>query len=145
MLRKVDAMSMSNSLEVRVPFLDHELVNYLFQLPEHFKIKGKSRKHILKETFKDLLPTELYHRGKQGFDVPMLHWFRTELAEELNKTIFNRDLMESIGLFNWDEIERINKKLHARNPGDVHIQVWQLYVFVKWWSTHRFFKSQNLH
>ena len=75
-LVKVDRMSMANSLEVRVPFLDHEIVEFAFTLPTESKINGDIRKRILQDTFKDILPTELYNRPKKGFEVPLLKLFR---------------------------------------------------------------------
>ena len=79
MLVKADMMTMANSLEVRVPFLDHELVNYIFSLPAHYKIDKNARKKILKDTFRGMLPEELYNRPKHGFEVPLLKWFRGDL------------------------------------------------------------------
>ena len=69
MLRKVDTMSMSKSLEVRTPFLDHELVEYVFSLPSSYKIDQKNRKKILKETFYNELPKEVFSRKKHGFEI----------------------------------------------------------------------------
>ncbi|MDH5380800.1 MAG: asparagine synthase (glutamine-hydrolyzing), partial [Cyclobacteriaceae bacterium] len=71
MLTKVDRMSMANSLEVRVPFLDPEMIQYAFQLPENFKIQGNQRKRILYDAYKEELPERLYHRPKKGFEVPL--------------------------------------------------------------------------
>jgi len=132
MLTKVDWMSMSNSLEVRVPFLDHNVVEFAFQLPDEFKMQGKFRKYILKEAFKDDLPVELMSRGKHGFEVPLLDWFKNELLSELDSLVFNKERNEELGIFNWSELSTIRKQLHSRNPGDVHIKVWQLYVFMNW-------------
>ena len=92
MLRKVDSMSMANSLEIRTPFLDHKLVDFAFSLPSVYKINGSMRKKILKDTFKDLLPYELYNRPKKGFEVPLLNWFQTELKSKIS-VAFNESLM----------------------------------------------------
>jgi asparagine synthase (glutamine-hydrolysing) len=72
MLTKVDSMSMANSLEVRVPFLDHEIVDFAMNLPDSFKINEHSQKRILQDTFRNDLPDELYNRSKKGFEVPLL-------------------------------------------------------------------------
>jgi len=79
MLRKVDSMSMAHSLEVRTPFLDHRLVEFVNKLPVEYKINQGMRKRILQDAFKNDLPSELYNRPKKGFEVPLLQWFRTEL------------------------------------------------------------------
>ncbi|MGL1889555.1 MAG: asparagine synthase (glutamine-hydrolyzing) [Reichenbachiella sp.] len=136
MLKKVDLMSMANSLEVRVPFLDHELVDFVFSLPEEFKINGKMRKRILQDAFRPVLPAELYNRSKKGFEMPLLDWLRTSLKTELDEHLFNQEVIEGGGLFNWSEISRLNKQLHSSNPGDSHAQVWALYVFQKWYQKH---------
>ncbi|MEQ8239370.1 MAG: asparagine synthase (glutamine-hydrolyzing) [Cyclobacteriaceae bacterium] len=133
MLVKVDRMSMANGLEVRVPFLDHELVQNAFQLDAHLKANASGRKLILKNTFEELLPTALLNRPKHGFEVPLLDWFRKDLAAELNELVFNEKTISEQAIFNWEEIKRIKKKLHSLDPGDVHVQVWTLYVFQKWY------------
>lgn len=79
MLTKVDWMSMKNSLEVRLPFLDHRVVELAFGMPGSLKLHKGRTKYILKETFKDLLPPSLYRRPKAGFEVPISRWLKTDL------------------------------------------------------------------
>ncbi len=79
MLTKVDLMSMANGLEVRVPFLDFNVVDFIFSLPADYKINKNVRKRILQDAFRDTLPAELYNRPKKGFEVPLLKWFRKEM------------------------------------------------------------------
>lgn len=134
MLKKVDLMSMANSLEVRVPFLDHELVDFVFSLPESMKINSSIRKRILQDTYQDILPSELYNRPKKGFEIPLLDWLKSSLKNELITHLFDRDLIESQGLFNWDEVMTLQKQLFSRNPEDSHARVWGLYVFQKWYA-----------
>ena len=136
MLRKVDLMSMANALEVRVPFLDHEVVDFAFSLPADFKVAGKSRKILLREAFREILPRELYSRPKHGFEVPIMSWFKKELKPELSRYVFDRDRIKSQGLFQWQEISRIKRKLYALDPADVHIKIWSLYVFQKWYERY---------
>ena len=100
MLRKVDSMSMANGLEVRVPFLDHHLVDFVFQLPVSSKINGQMRKRILQDTFRDFLPEELYNRPKKGFEVPLLKWFRTELKSLIRNDLLSEDYIRSQCVFN---------------------------------------------
>ncbi|SMD34388.1 asparagine synthase (glutamine-hydrolysing) [Reichenbachiella faecimaris] len=136
MLKKVDLMSMANSLEVRVPFLDHELVDFVFSLPESMKLNGSIRKKILQDTYRSILPVELYNRPKKGFEIPLLDWLKTSLSGELNEHLFDKEKIISQGLFNWSEIERLKKQLFSRNPEDTHARVWGLYVFQKWHSKY---------
>ena len=70
MLTKVDLMSMAHGLEVRVPFLDHRVVEFAFQLPEESKINRRMKKRIVQDTFRSVLPDALYRRPKKGFEVP---------------------------------------------------------------------------
>ena len=136
MLRKVDLMSMANGLEVRVPFLDHTLVDFAFRLTSQYKLHEGQRKRILKDTFQDMLPEELYTRPKHGFEVPMLNWLRRDLSHELKQHVFNRDKIEAQGIFNWKEVRRIKRQLHSLNPGDSHIQAWSLLVFQRWYGEY---------
>lgn len=82
-LTKVDRASMFNSLEVRSPFLDVGLIEFCNALPSHFKLKGRSVKHLLKTCMGPALPPEIIQRPKKGFGMPISHWFRNELREPL--------------------------------------------------------------
>ncbi len=132
MLMKVDLMSMANSLEVRVPFLDHQVVEYVFSLPADYKIHKGFRKRILKDAFKNDLPPELYKRNKQGFEVPLLKWFRGELRTMIDKELLGSERIRSQGLFNHDYAEALKKKLFSSSPGEAVAQIWGLLVFQYW-------------
>ena len=136
MLRKVDLMSMAHGLEVRVPFLDHHLVDYVFQLPVSSKINAKMRKRILQDAFKDLLPPELYNRPKKGFEVPLLKWFRTSLSSMIKDDLLSDRFIEEQNIFDRKEIRKLKKKLFSMNPGDAHATVWALIVFQWWWKRY---------
>jgi asparagine synthase (glutamine-hydrolysing) len=132
MLVKVDLMSMANGLEVRVPFLDFEVVNFISTLPDEFKINKNIRKRILQDAFKDFLPKELYNRPKKGFEVPLLKWFRREMKSIITDDLLSKERIESQGIFDYPEIDRLKRQLFSRNPGDVHARIWALIVF-QWW------------
>lgn len=134
MLTKVDLMSMANSLEVRVPFLDHEIVDFAFSLPVDYKINGNLRKRILRDAFKDILPASLYKRPKKGFEVPLVKWFRKELKGELDNHLFNQSFIENQGIFDWRSVKGLRDQIHSNNPGDSHAKIWALYVFQRWWK-----------
>ncbi len=138
MLRKVDLMSMAHGLEVRVPFLDHRVVNYVFQLPVSAKINEKMRKRILQDAFRDLLPPELYNRSKKGFEVPLLKWFRTSLKSMIKDDLLSDQFIRSQQIFNPKAIKKLKRQLFSFNPGDAHATVWALIVFQWWWK--RYFK-----
>lgn len=136
MLTKVDLMSMSRSLEVRTPFLDHKLVRFVNSLPAEFKINENIRKRILQDSFRDILPIELYNRKKKGFEVPLLKWFRGELNENIEKNYLNDAFIEEQGIFNVEEIRNLKVRLHTNNPGEVHAQIWALVIFQHWWKKY---------
>ncbi len=136
MLTKVDLMSMANGLEVRVPFLDHEVVEFAFQLPESSKINRRMKKRIVQDTFRDMLPPKLYQRPKHGFEVPLLPWFRTELKSIITHDLLDDQFIEEQGIFSGEEIKSLKRQLFSSNPGDVHATIWALVVFQWWWKQH---------
>lgn len=136
MLTKVDLMSMANGLEVRVPFLDYEVVNFLFSLPSDFKINGNIRKRILQDTFRDILPAEVYNRPKKGFEVPLLKWLRKEMRSLISDDLLSKKRIEEQGIFNYDKIDKLKRQLFSSNPGDVHARIWGLIVFQWWWKKY---------
>ena len=81
LLRDTDAMSMAHSLEVRVPFLDHRLVEFVYNLPLDFKV-GNNGKHILKHEMVPLLPFEIVNREKVGFNLPVSLWLMDNFYDE---------------------------------------------------------------
>ena len=132
MLTKVDLMSMANGLEVRTPFLDYELVNFLFSLPDSYKINNTLRKRVLQDAFKDFLPVQLYNRPKKGFEVPLLKWFRKEMKPLILDDLLSEKTIQAQGIFNYTEIKKLKSKLFSTNPGDIHARIWGLIVF-QWW------------
>ncbi len=134
MLTKVDLMSMANGLEVRVPFLDFNVVNFMFSLQDEFKIDRSIRKKILQDAFRDMLPTELYRRPKKGFEVPLLKWLRKEMRSLIENDLLSRKHIEDQGIFDYTSIDRLKRQLFSSNPGDVHARIWALIVFQWWWK-----------
>ena len=136
MLRKVDAMSMANSLEVRTPFLDHRLVNFAFSLPVAFKINANMKKKILQDAYRKELPEEIYKRPKHGFEVPLLSWFRNELRSTIEDDLLSDDFIEEQGLFNVAATRELKRQLFSNNPEDVQATIWALIVFNTWWKKY---------
>jgi asparagine synthase (glutamine-hydrolysing) len=133
MLMKVDLMSMANGLEVRVPFLDFEVVNFVFSLPGDFKINKNLRKRVLQDAFKDILPQQLYNRPKKGFEVPLLKWLRHEMKSLIVDDLLSQKFIQEQGIFDYCEIEKLKTQLFSSSPGDVHARIWGLVVFQWWW------------
>ena len=131
MLHKVDMMSMSHGLEVRVPMLDHTVVDFMFSLPSEYKIDLQTRKKLLRHSFKNILPEEILAKPKHGFEIPLLPWLRTSLQPQLHATI-NKSTINEMGLFNYKEIEKLNQKLLSVNPSETATHLWTLFVFQYW-------------
>jgi len=136
MLTKVDLMSMANGLEVRVPFLDYEVVNFAFGLPEAFKINSEIRKRIVQDTFRDLLPATLYNRPKKGFEVPLLKWFRKEMKALIMDDLLSKSMIDEQQIFDYAQIHNLKEQLFSSNPQDVHARIWGLIVFQTWWKKY---------
>ena len=128
-------MSMKKALEVRVPFLDHRVVELAFQMPGSMKLKGLKRKYILLETFKDLLPPSIHRRPKQGFEVPISAWLKNELKDMLEDYL-SPQLLENQGIFSSKVVESL-KRDHRQNRRDTSWLLWNLIVFQHWYSTQK--------
>ena len=136
MLTKVDMMSMANSLEVRVPLLDYTVVNFAFSLPASFKMTSSESKKILKETFREDLPEEIFFRKKKGFEVPLLKWMNTGLRSLIEDDLLERNFINQQNIFDYQEIEKMKAKLFSNNPGDTHATIWSLLVFQYWFKKY---------
>lgn len=136
MLTKVDLMSMSHGLEVRVPFLDHRIAEFAFSIPFDQKINNNLRKRIVQESFRSLLPEELFNRPKHGFEVPILKWFRNELNDLIMNDLLGDTFVQAQGIFELSEIQLLKKKLMSNDPGDSATHIWTLIVFQHWWKRY---------
>ncbi|HCW07502.1 MAG TPA: asparagine synthase (glutamine-hydrolyzing) [Cytophagales bacterium] len=141
MLTKVDLMSMANGLEVRTPFLDYELVNFTFSLPDEFKINSEIRKRIVQDAFKEMLPAQLYNRPKKGFEVPLLKWLRKDMKSLIKDDLLSENFIREQNIFDYKEINKLKRKLFSLNPGDIHARIWALVVFQWWWKKYGMPKS----
>jgi asparagine synthase (glutamine-hydrolysing) len=137
MLAKVDLMSMANGLEIRTPFLDVELVNFTFSLPDEFKINSKMRKRIVRDAFREFLPAELYNQPKKGFEVPLLKWLRKDMKSLIEDDLLCEKFILEQNIFDYPAITQLKKQLFSSNPGDVHARIWGLIVFQWWWRKYQ--------
>lgn len=126
-LHKVDLASMYNSLEVRVPFLDHRVVEYALGLPTRQKITARRRKRILKRAFGDLLPQSILERDKQGFDMPIGTWLRRDFADDFRDAVRG----PSIGLLDSDVVMEVFEEHAAKRRNHAKF-LWSVYVYKKW-------------
>jgi len=134
MLNKVDRMSMKQALEVRVPFLDHEVVDFVFSLGGDQKLHQFRRKYVLIETFKDLLPKSLLKRQKWGFEIPISVWLKKELRY-LWDMYLSPEYIRSQGIFKHEYITRIFSE-HLSGRVDRSWQIWNLIVFGHWYRRY---------
>ncbi len=130
LLMRVDKFTMANSVEARVPFLDHELVELAMAMPDAEKITDGVGKHVLKRAVSDLLPPEIVWRPKQGFGVPVSAWFRGELGDELGKQLAGSSLRE-LGYIDTQAVAHL-LDLHRSGRADRSFQLWNLLNLSVW-------------
>ena len=130
MLTKVDRASMANSLEIRVPLLDHRVVEFTAGLPEHFKYRNGTGKYLLKKLLARYLPVSLFERPKMGFGVPIDRWLRFEL-KNLLLDYLSAERLKKEGLFNTNFVD---KKIKEHLSGQVNHQyrLWSLLMWEMW-------------
>jgi asparagine synthase (glutamine-hydrolysing) len=126
-LHKVDRASMAHSLEVRVPLLDHELVEWMSGLKPEWKLSGADGKHLFKHALKPLLPDDIMYRPKQGFSIPLAEWFRGPLREKYEAEVLS-DAMGDSGLFNQRYLKQLLDQ-HLRGYRDNSVAMWELLMF----------------
>ncbi len=130
LLLLTDKMTMATSLECRVPFLDHRLVELSARMPARFKIRGQRLKHVLKKALKGLLPDEILNRPKRGFGAPMGAWLKNELGAYMG-AVLSRRAIESRGFFSWPQVEK-TIAMHRSNRRDYTDHLLSLMNFELW-------------
>jgi asparagine synthase (glutamine-hydrolysing) len=134
LLMKQDQMSMATSVESRVPFLDHRLVEFTCSLPERLKLRGPTTKYILRESMKGILPEPILSRSKMGFPVPIASWFRGPYKWVIDEYVMSERAMNR-GLFNREFVEQLVNRHQAGENHDerlwalVNFEIWQRQFF----------------
>ena len=126
-LTKVDRASMAHSLEVRVPILDHEFIEWSSGLPANIKLKGQEGKHIFKKALQPYLSKDILYRKKMGFAVPLEKWFRGPLKQRV-KNALEGELMSDCGLFNQQTIHTMVEQ-HQSGLRDHSAAIWSLLMY----------------
>ncbi len=126
-LTKVDRASMAVSLEVRAPLLDHRLMEMVARMPSSLKLRGREGKYIFKKAMEPTLPHDILYRSKQGFAVPLAHWFRDELKDMAHEAIFG----VNDGILDPKYLEKIWTD-HQRGTFDRSAYLWSALMFRKW-------------
>lgn len=126
-LTKVDRASMAHALEVRVPLLDHKLVEWLSGLPSSLKLHNGEGKYLFKKALEPYLPNEILYRSKKGFAIPLAAWFRGPLRSRLRQALASPALADS-GMFNMKEVNALVEE-HQSGRREHSTALWTLLMF----------------
>ena len=130
LLFMADKMSMANSLELRVPFCDHRLVEFSKSIPYALKLKGFKLKSLFKKSLKGVLPKEILSKKKQGFMVPIGEWFKDQLKDYIQEAL-SAESIKKRGYFNPVFVNQMLKEHFAGRRIYTH-QIWALLMFELW-------------
>lgn len=129
---RVDKVSMATSIEARVPFLDHRMVEYTMTIPRRYKIKNGEPKYILKKAVEGIIPNNIIYRKKQGFAAPVNEWLRNEWFGFMKDRLLNSPLLNQYG-FKRDFIAAIIER-HKQGKRDDGMQLWTLLNLTLWYD-----------
>ena len=132
LLMRVDKITMATSVEARVPFLDHHLVEYALGLPRSLKVQGTTGKHILKRALEEVLPHDLLYERKRGFGAPVREWFREGLGGWFDEHLMNSTLRRR-GLLNYEFIGQMLAQHRSRSK-DWGFHLWALLNLSLWYE-----------
>jgi asparagine synthase (glutamine-hydrolysing) len=141
-LTKADRMSMAHSLEARVPYLDRTLVELAARLPSDVKLRGLSKKWVLKRALKDHVPAEILRAKKRGFNVPVPSWLRGELRDVV-ADVLSPAALRRVGLFDPDVVQRMIRE-HDAMRVDHSRPLWTLLVFMTWHDAWQRLRASSL-
>ncbi len=131
---RVDKLTMATSVEARVPFLDHHLVEYALSLSRALKVEGRSGKHVLKRALEGVLPRDLLYRPKRGFGAPIRGWLRGPVGARLVKEHLLEDSpLRRRNLFDQPYVARLAEE-HRRGSRDWSFHLWALLNFSLWYE-----------
>jgi len=133
-------MIMAHSMEGRVPFLDHKLMEFAARIPQNLKLKGMKDKYIIRKTMSRIVPKIIMKRKKHRFFVPIDTWFEGELWEVI-KQIFSEEIVNKLGLFKYSYINHILKN-YSKSKLFYARQLWNLLNFEIW--RRIFIERENL-
>jgi asparagine synthase (glutamine-hydrolysing) len=135
LLTKIDRTSMMHSLEVRSPFLDYQLAEFVYNLPEKYKMDKKSGKIILKDILAEIMPKEFVYRRKQGFGAPINAWLREKKMEKLVKNTLNNN-SPIYSYLKKEEVAKIIEKFYTKKDESYSYKIWSLLCLNLWFILH---------
>lgn len=130
-LQQIDRMSMASSLEARVPFLDHRLVEFAFSIPSGLKLKGLSLKFLVKKSMRGLLTDEIINREKHGFGIPMLEWLTSDFLKQRVADLLDTAAVKRRGFFNPEYVQCLFEE-HSKGRADHSHKLWLVMVLEMW-------------
>tara|TARA_B100002051_G_scaffold236291_1_gene237285 strand:- start:1597 stop:3036 length:1440 start_codon:yes stop_codon:yes gene_type:complete len=130
LLMRVDKITMSTSVEGRVPFLDHALVDYSMDIPQEVKVRGGVKKAVLKTALKGVIPDDIIHRPKMGFAAPVANWLRDDFGREVEHDLLASPLVKD-GLLKAQPIAELLAE-HRAGHADHALHIWTLFNLTAW-------------
>jgi asparagine synthase (glutamine-hydrolysing) len=130
LLTLTDRMSMAHSLEVRVPYLDHELVEFAATVPPNLKLRGLTKKYLIKKAVEGIIPDQIINKKKKGFSIPLQTWFRGDLRDYVSD-ILSEERVRRIGLFDARYVSKIIAD-HQAMTANNESKIIALLTFVLW-------------
>ena len=132
LLMRVDKITMSLSLEARVPFLDHNLVEFTMDIPKKFKVPKYNAKKIFKDVSRSIIPDEIIDRKKMGFNAPMKEWLMGDFGKKAQISV-NKSTIHKLKLFNKKYINKLFKD-HFNGKADNSLYLWTIFNLTKWFD-----------
>jgi asparagine synthase (glutamine-hydrolysing) len=129
-LKKLDSATMMASIEGRVPYLDHTVVEFASTIPTDYLLKGSTTKYILRDMLDPALQNTIIKRPKKGFGIPVSKWINTELKAEFDQ-VFSEQNLKKIEFFDYRFIQKLLKE-HRSLKFDHRKRLWSLFIFLRW-------------
>ena len=132
LLMRVDKIGMSKSIEARVPFLDHELVEFTMDIPQRFKVRSGEPKYLLKKAVEGLIPNEIIYRKKMGFGAPMSQWLRGDFGRRV-ESVLAASRLTAAGYLHGSFVQRLCRE-HRSGRSDHSLYIWSLFNLAAWFD-----------
>ena len=129
-LNYTDKLGMASGVEVRVPYLDIDLVEFSTKIPPSLKLKGNTTKYLLKRVAEKYLPNEVIYRPKTGFGAPVRKWIKNDMNSFINDYL-SQESIEKRKIFNYDKIKELID-LNASKKEDLAYPIWSLLAIESW-------------
>lgn len=133
-LALTDRMSMQHSLEVRVPFIDHKIIEFCATIPNHYKIRFFSKKYLLRQGAKEFLPPQVLNHRKQGFSSPMSQWIKFDLKSHIDE-LLSENALKISGIFDQKKVRTILDEHYSRREINDRL-IWAIVIFQEWYKQY---------